>query len=143
MPFFEREAFRRMHEAIDPAWWLAAVADLCWPGVEYKGSHSREGIASAQTYFELYRKQAVGKPDMELFGKYMMMNGLLLSPRELLNAESVRAVLAADPSGEGERLLAAFAIEDRDRLEQFLDRTIPAGSYNTRRSESEPGVTGR
>ncbi|MGF9914460.1 FAD dependent oxidoreductase [Paenibacillus ehimensis] len=129
-PFFEREAIRRMQEAIDPAWWLTAVADLCWPGVEYTGSHSREGIAFAQNYFELYRKQAVGKPDMELFGKYMMMNGLLLSPRALLNAEAVRAVLAADATGEGERLLAEIAMKDRDhQLEQFLERTIPAGSY--------------
>ncbi|PUA36156.1 FAD dependent oxidoreductase [Paenibacillus elgii] len=128
--FFERETLRRMQEAIDPAWWLTAVADLCWPGVEYTGSHSREGIAFAQKYFELYRKQAVGKRDMELFGKYMMMNGLLLSPRELLNAEAVRAVLDADGSGEGERLLAEFAMKDRDhQLEQFLERTIPAGSY--------------
>lgn len=129
-PFFEREAIRRMQEAIDPAWWLTAVADLCWPGVEYTGSHSREGIAFAQNYFELYRKQAVGKPDMELFGKYMMMNGLLLSPRALLNAEAVRAVLAADATGEGERLLAEIAMKGRDhQLEQFLERTIPAGSY--------------
>ncbi|MDO3680902.1 FAD-dependent oxidoreductase [Paenibacillus ehimensis] len=129
-PFFEREAIRRMQEAIDPAWWLTVVADLCWPGVEYTGSHSREGIAFAQNYFELYRKQAVGKPDMELFGKYMMMNGLLLSPRALLNAEAVRAVLAADATGEGERLLAEIAMKDRDhQLEQFLERTIPAGSY--------------
>ncbi|MEK8129071.1 FAD-dependent monooxygenase [Paenibacillus filicis] len=122
---WEREVFEQMQVAIEPAWWLTTVSDLCWPGVTYTGAYSPEGIAFAQTYLDLYRKLAVGGRRMELFQKYMMVNGLLISPQEILSVEMIEAVLAADPTGEGKRWLAGLGLEEWARLQQFLKRNLP------------------
>jgi hypothetical protein len=124
-PDFERGVLQRMQDAIEPAWWLSAVADLRWSGVQYAGSYPLKGVAFTQKYFDLYLHQVFGQHNMHFFEQYYMMTSLLISPREVLNAEMVNAVLAADGSAQAKQLRAEFLREEGQSLEETLDQLIP------------------
>lgn len=136
-PDFERRFFQRMQDATEPAWWLSAIADRRWPGVEYAGPLSLEGMTLAQKYFDLYLKQArwqmaqdpQNPQSMGLFMKYMMMNGLMASPREIVNPPMIATLLEADSSSDEGRQLTQFlntlSREYGQSFEQIFDEIVP------------------
>jgi hypothetical protein len=124
-PDFERGVLQRMQDAIEPAWWLSAVADLRWSGVEYAGPYPLKGIEFTQKYFDLYLHQVFGQHNMHFFEQYYMMTSLLISPREVLSAEMVNAVLAAAGSAQAKQLRDEFLRVDGQSLEEKLDQLIP------------------
>lgn len=102
-PGFERHVLGRMQEAIAPAWWLSSVSDLNTPGVTYTGSSPLRGVRLIQVYRDLYLKYGPVL-DRELIQKGMqgqtymlknfLMNGLLISPCEVINARVLATLLA-------------------------------------------------
>jgi 2-polyprenyl-6-methoxyphenol hydroxylase-like FAD-dependent oxidoreductase len=136
-PDFERRFFLRIQGAIESAWWLSAIADRRWPGVEYVGPLSLEGMTLAQKYFDLYLKQARGQiaqdprnpQSMGMFMKYMMINGLMASPREIVNLPMIDALLEANSSSDEGRQLTQFldtlSREHGRPFDQIFDEIVP------------------
>jgi 2-polyprenyl-6-methoxyphenol hydroxylase-like FAD-dependent oxidoreductase len=125
-PEFERIVLQQMQDAIESAWWLSAVADLRWSGVEYTGSQPLKGVTFTQKYLNLVLKQAFGEGNMALLEKYFMVTGLVISPRELINAEMVNSVLEADASSEAQQLRDEFFGKDGRSMEEILDQMLPS-----------------
>jgi hypothetical protein len=134
---FERRALQRMQEAIAPAWWLSSVSDLSVPGVTYTGSSPLRGVRLIQLYLDLYLKYAPVL-DRELIQKGMqgqtymlknfLMNGLLISPREVINARTLATLLAvgeASGASEEQQLLVELLHSYPQRFEDILDEIIP------------------
>jgi 2-polyprenyl-6-methoxyphenol hydroxylase-like FAD-dependent oxidoreductase len=136
-PDFERRTLQRLQERIEPAWWLSAVSDLLWPGVEYSGPLSVQGLTLAQQYLPLYLEKAVraantGEHNMDLFSAYMMMNWLLISPRRIINAATIEALLHDDTSDRGKKLrkqIDELTQGGQRSLEAVLDEIIPTFTH--------------
>jgi 2-polyprenyl-6-methoxyphenol hydroxylase-like FAD-dependent oxidoreductase len=133
---FERFVFQRMQETVEPAWWLSAVSDLRWSGVEYVGPLPMKGFIFAQKFFDLYLKNAfqhmAQRP--ELFQMNIVVNGLLMSPRQIFNPQMIASLLAADPSSvEAQQLLAEFpqgdGLPSEEAIAKVLDELIPSFSH--------------
>jgi len=131
-PHFERHVLQRMQEAIEPAWWLSSVADLRWKGVEHVGSEPLKGVSFAQKYFNLYVKQAVKlaneENNLSMFQQYFMMNTLVLSPRDIINARTLTMLLTGDGSLEEKQLLAELGDVKEQQIQERLDELIPSFS---------------
>ncbi|GAA0839857.1 FAD-dependent monooxygenase [Bifidobacterium pullorum subsp. gallinarum] len=123
---FERSALQKIQSAIEPAWWLSAVADLRWPGVRYEGLLSAKGFAFAQSLFDMCQEQAYGRKDMAVFGQYMMVTGLLASPNDLFNAEYIQALVDGDSTGKGNTWLNQVLAAEGRPLEELLEEIIPS-----------------
>ncbi|MED0587422.1 FAD-dependent oxidoreductase [Bacillus subtilis] len=131
-PNFERKVLQRMQEAIEPAWWLSSIADLRWKGVEHVGAEPLKGVSFAQKYIDLYVKQAVKraneKNDPTMFLQYFMMNGLVLSPREIINASTLNMLLTGAETLEEKQLLAELGNIDQKQIQERLNELIPSFS---------------
>ncbi|MCZ8521352.1 MULTISPECIES: FAD-dependent oxidoreductase [Paenibacillus] len=129
-PNFERKVLQRMQEAIEPAWWLSSVADLRWNGVAHVGAEPLKGVTFAQSYIDLYVKQAVKlaneENDPSMFLQYFMMNSLVLSPREIINPHILSMLLTGDGSPEEKQLLAELGDADEQHIQERLDELIPS-----------------
>jgi hypothetical protein len=131
---FEQHTLQRLQERIEPAWWYSAVSDLSWPGVEYSGSLSMQGLTLAQKCIDLYLAKAVqaantGEHNMDLFYAYIMVNGLLTSPRKIVNAQTIEDLLKEDNSEMGQRLreqIDELTQGGQRSLETVLDEIIPS-----------------
>jgi 2-polyprenyl-6-methoxyphenol hydroxylase-like FAD-dependent oxidoreductase len=133
-PGFERHVLQRMQEAIAPAWWLSGVSDLSVSGVTYTGPSPLRGVRLIQLYLDLYLKYAPAH-DRELLQKGMqgqtymlknfLMNGLLISPREVINARTLATLLAAGEASKEQQLLAELLQGYPERFEAILDEIIP------------------
>lgn len=137
LPDFEQRMLQRLQERIEPAWWLSTVSDLLWPGVEYSGPLSLQGLTLAQQCIALYLAKAVraattGEHNMSLFTTYMMMNGLLISPRKIVNAATIKALLQNDTSEVGKQLrkqIGELTRGGKRSLEAVLDELIPSFAH--------------
>ncbi|MED3728378.1 NAD(P)/FAD-dependent oxidoreductase [Priestia filamentosa] len=131
-PHFERYVLQRMQEAIEPAWWLSSVADLRWKGIEHTGAEPLKGVSFAQKYFNLYLKQAVKLANEEnntsMFLQYFMMNALVLSPRDIINAHTLNMLLSGDESLEKQQLVDELGNVDEQQIQERLDELIPSFS---------------
>jgi 2-polyprenyl-6-methoxyphenol hydroxylase-like FAD-dependent oxidoreductase len=134
---FERHVLQRMQEAIAPAWWLSGVSDLSVSGIAYTGPSPLRGVRLIQLYLDLYLKYAPVH-DRELLQKGMqgqtymlknfLMNGLLISPREVINARTLATLLAVGDASEAskeQQLLAELLQNYPERFEAILDEIIP------------------
>ncbi|MCY9086563.1 FAD dependent oxidoreductase [Bacillus spizizenii] len=129
-PNFERKVLQRMQQAIEPAWWLSSIADLRWKGVKHVGAEPLKGVTFAQKYFDLYVKQAVKqaneKNNSSMFQQYIMMNALVLSPREVINSRMLNMILTGDGSLEEKQLLAELGDASEKQMQERLNQLIPS-----------------
>jgi hypothetical protein len=134
---FELRILQRLQEQIEPAWWYSAVSDLSWPGTEYSGPLSMQGLTLAQKCIDLYLAKAVqaantGERNMDLFYTYIMVNGLLISPRKIVNAQTIEMLLKYDSSKEGQKLreqIDELTHGGQRDLEAVLDEIIPSFAH--------------
>lgn len=133
-PGFERHVLGCMQEAIAPAWWLSSVSDLNTPGVTYTGSSPLRGVRVIQCYLDLYLKYApvhdrellqAGRQGQTYTLKNFLMHGLLISPREVINARILATLLAVGEASEERHLLAELLQGYPGRFEAILDEIIP------------------
>lgn len=128
-PGFERKVLQRMQQAIEPAWWLSSIADLRWKGVEHVGAVPLKGVKFAQKYFDLYLKQAVkqaNEGNSSMLQKYIMMNGLVHSPHEIINSDMLSVLIDGDESSEGNELLNELGEVDKRSLQERIHELIPS-----------------
>lgn len=159
-PHFERRTLASFQEAIEPAWWTSAVADLRWPGVTYTGQKPPKAVKLVQCYLDLYLQEATRcmeeqalqesdsppvKPDLfapqPSFLAYSLMNGLTLSPRVIFNATTYRQLLAIEAIQEGPHRLQNLTEQYHRPLEDILDDVLPEfllTFYSPRTSRTAP-----
>lgn len=131
-PDFERDALRRLQRASYPAWWLSALEDLRWPGVEHTGGRPFRHVGLLHKYFDLaverMTRQFTGPgavPD-PTFLSYFAMTGLLVAPGVVVNGTMLDALL------DGASTEAAQAIREEIRahgepISTVLADAVPAG----------------
>jgi 2-polyprenyl-6-methoxyphenol hydroxylase-like FAD-dependent oxidoreductase len=133
-PAFERRVLQLMQNAIAPAWWLSSMSDLNMPGVTYTGPSPLKGVRLIQLYLDLYLKYAAlhnqeqlqkGDPMQTYIFKYFMMNGLLIPPREVINARTLATMLASDGVSEEQQLFAALCQDYPGSFEEIFDEIVP------------------
>ncbi|MEB8687483.1 FAD dependent oxidoreductase [Bacillus cereus] len=130
-PGFERKVLQRMQQAIEPAWWLSSIADLRWKGVEHVGVVPLKGVKFAQKYFDLYLKQAVkqaNEGNSSMLQKYIMMNGLVHSPHDIINSDMLRMLINGDESLEENELLNELGEVDKKPMQERIHELIPSFS---------------
>ncbi|CAH1192386.1 MULTISPECIES: FAD-dependent oxidoreductase [Paenibacillus] len=125
-PSFEINVHQQMQGCIEVAWWLNAVSDLRWKGVEYVGIKPIQGLQFAQNYLEHVLQVSTEQANYEVFGLYWLVNSLFLSPSELFNAGMVTALLAAGGSGEAKQWLDHWMKESDQPLEERLKLLLPS-----------------
>ncbi|MDA2704990.1 FAD dependent oxidoreductase [Bacillus cereus] len=128
-PGFERKVLQRMQQAIEPAWWLSSIADLRWKGVEHVGAVPLKGVKFAQKYFDLYLKQAVkqaNEGNSSMLQKYIMMNGLVHSPHEIINSDMLSMLINGDESSEENELLNQLGEVDKKPMQERIHELIPS-----------------
>lgn len=126
---FERKVLQSMQQAIEPAWWLSSIADLRWKGVEHVGAVPLKGVKFAQKYFDLYLKQAVkqaNEGNSSMLQKYIMMNGLVYSPYEIINSYMLRMLINRDGSSEENELLNELGEVDKKPMQERIHELIPS-----------------
>ncbi|MCU4823294.1 FAD dependent oxidoreductase [Bacillus cereus] len=144
-PGFERKVLQRMQQAIEPAWWLSSIADLRWKGVEHVGVVPLKGVKFVQKYFDLYLKQAVkqaNEGNSSMLQKYIMMNGLVYSPHEIINSDVLRMLINEDESSEENELLNELLNElgevDKKPMQERIHELIP--SFTLAFENSDPNL---
>ncbi|MEB9612845.1 FAD dependent oxidoreductase [Bacillus cereus] len=128
-PRFERKVLQRMQQAIEPAWWLSSIADLRWKGVEHVGAVPLKGVKFAQKYFDLYLKQAVkqaNESNSSMLQKYIMMNGLVHSPHEIINSDMLRMLINGDEFSEENELLNELGEVNKKPMQERIHELIPS-----------------
>lgn len=126
---FERKVLQCMQQAIEPAWWLSSIADLRWKGVEHVGTVPLKGVEFAQKYFDLYIKQALKQArdgNSTMLQKYIMMNGLVPSPHEIINSDMLSMLITGDESSEGKELLKELGEVDKRSQQERIHELIPS-----------------
>lgn len=126
---FERMVLQRMQQAIEPAWWLSSIADLRWKGVEHVGAVPLKGVKFAQKYFDLYLKQAVkqaNEGNSSMLQKYIMMNGLVHSPHEIINSDMLRMLINGDEPSKENELLNELEEVDKKPMQERIHELIPS-----------------
>jgi 2-polyprenyl-6-methoxyphenol hydroxylase-like FAD-dependent oxidoreductase len=133
-PAFEQHVLKQMQKAIAPAWWLSSIADLSAPGVTYTGPSPLKGAGLIQAYLNLYFKYAMqsmqnpqpqGSFSQTLATKYFMMQGLVLSPREVINAPTLATLLTFSPPSMEQQLLSEFCQLYPNHFEEMLSEIVP------------------
>jgi 2-polyprenyl-6-methoxyphenol hydroxylase-like FAD-dependent oxidoreductase len=142
---FERHVLQRMQEAIAPAWWLSGISDLNAPGVTYTGSAPLRGARLIQLYLDLYLKYGI-EHDRELIQKgelaqtymlkYILLNGLLIPPRAVINAPTLATLLASTEGSEEQQLLAELFQDYPQHVEAIFDEIIPDFSRSFERPQA-------
>lgn len=137
-PGFERRVLQQMQNAIYPAWWRSTIEDLLWPGVTHSGPQPLKGVPFLHKYFDLCLKQStrqLAKLQQKgefnpLFFQYFMMNWLFISPREVINANMLDALLEHETPSEKQAILAElFEGYDHQSIEEVLDEVVPDFSF--------------
>lgn len=139
-PNFERRVLHRIQEAIAPAWWLSAVADLRWKGVKHIGSVPLKGVSFAQAYLDLFTKKAMEfatKGNQQFYLTEFLMNALILPPSQCFNANILSTILDDHGSPEEQRLRAELVVQDPSQFQQRIDECIPSfdSSFDDRLKE--------
>lgn len=83
----------------------------------------------AQKYFDLYLKQALKQArdgNSTMLQKYIMMNGLVYSPHEIINSDMLSMLTTEDETSEGNELLNELGEVDKRSLQERIHELIPS-----------------
>ncbi|TKI92421.1 FAD dependent oxidoreductase, partial [Bacillus cereus] len=95
----------------------------------------------AQKYFDLYLKQAVkqaNEGNSSMLQKYIMMNGLVYSPHEIINSDVLRMLINEDESSEENELLNELGEVDKKPMQERIHELIP--SFTLAFENSDPNL---
>ncbi len=160
-PDFERRTLKLFHDAVEPAWWLCAIADLRWPGVTYTGQQPPKAVALLQRYLDLYLQEAtkrtqeaikpmekhashasdrpvpapnLSSPEPSLSAYLLMLFNLFLPPQVVFNAITYHLLLEAEAAQEGPQLLQQLTDAYNLPLEEILKEILPTFSPSLRKA---------
>lgn len=96
---FERHTLQQMQHANELGWWLCAIADMAWEGVELKGTPIPH-LTFVQEFFNYYVQYAVQTKQTKYLEAYHRMHSFLIEPRNIINLEQLQDMIQADSTGE-------------------------------------------
>jgi hypothetical protein len=159
-PDFERRTLASFQEAIEPAWWLQAIADLRWSEVTYTGQNTPEGVPLVHRYLDLYTEEATKRmeqfmaahnpndplPPLDLFSpqpsfiSQALITEIMLSPRVVFNPTTYRLLLEIEAAQEGPHLLQHLTDEYHLPLDEILDKLLPVFSISFLQPRAKPAT---
>src|SRR6202035_5313254 len=93
-----------------------------------------KGVRLIRKYLDLYMTYAAlhdreqlqkGGIEQSYFVKYFMMNGLLISPRAVINSRMLETMLTSGEASEEQQLLAELFQDYPHSFQEMLDEIIP------------------
>ncbi|WP_426052577.1 NAD(P)/FAD-dependent oxidoreductase [Bacillus sp. DC4300-2b2] len=97
---FEKDTLQQMQQASELGWWLCAIADMAWDGVELKGETTIPHLTFVQEFLNRYVQYAIVTKQPERLEVYHRMHSFLTEPRDIINLEQLHDMIQADTSGE-------------------------------------------
>ena len=86
---FERHTLQQMQHANELGWWLCAIADMAWEGVELKGTPIPH-LTFVQEFFNYYVQYAVQTKQTKYLEAYHRMHSFLMEPRNIIKPAAAR-----------------------------------------------------
>ncbi|WP_051727880.1 NAD(P)/FAD-dependent oxidoreductase [Nocardia brasiliensis] len=114
-PGGELDMLRRLQQASYPAWWLSALEDLRWPGVEHRGGLAFARIPLLHKYFDLALERMTQQfaGDGTAFDPTLLtffaMTGLIAAPADVVNETMLKALLNGADTDAQQTLRAELA----------------------------------
>ncbi len=122
---FERNTLQQMQHANEPGWWLCAIADMAWEGVELKGGKPIPHLTFVQEYLNRYVQYAVQTKQAERLEAYHRMHSFLTEPREIINLEQLHDMIQADSTGDTARWWCQWDKENDELNQAFFHEAVP------------------
>ncbi|MFX0571139.1 NAD(P)/FAD-dependent oxidoreductase [Bacillus pumilus] len=97
---FEKDTLQQMQHASELGWWLCAIADMAWEGVELKGEKTIPHLTFVQEFLNRYVQYAIVTKQPKRLEAYHRMHSFLIEPRDIINLEQLLDMIQADTSGE-------------------------------------------
>ncbi|MGE6631043.1 FAD-dependent oxidoreductase [Bacillus sp. NPDC077027] len=122
---FEPTVMRHMQKAIEPGWWLCAIADLQWNGVELTAHHPIPHIEFVQEYLNRYVQHAILTNQPKLLEAYHSMHSFLKEPKEIINLEHLHDMIKRDETGDTKQWWEAWKQKSKKTEEELIDEAVP------------------
>lgn len=128
-PGGELELLRRLQQVSYPAWWLSALEDLRWPGVEHRGGPEFARVSLLHKYFDVALERmtqqfsGAGNRFDPTFLTFFAMTGLIAAPADVVNETMLKALLNGADT-EAERLLRAEIAAHGDEIGAVLAEAV-------------------
>ncbi|MDM5297586.1 FAD-dependent monooxygenase [Bacillus pumilus] len=122
---FERETLQQMQHAIEPGWWLCAIADMAWEGVELLAEKPIPHLTFIQEYLNRFVQYAIQTHQPKHLASYHQMHSFLIEPREIINLEQLHDMIEADQTGETAKWWEQWRKENDESNRVFLQEAVP------------------
>ncbi|WP_375567282.1 hypothetical protein ACE6HX_05920 [Bacillus pumilus] len=123
---FEKDTLQKMQHANELGWWLCAIADLAWNGVELKGETAIPHLTFVQGFLNRYVQYAIVTKQPERLEAYHRMHSFLTEPRDILNLEQLHDMIQSNASGETAEWWSQWDKEDDEGNRAFFHEAVPA-----------------
>lgn len=122
---FEKDTLQQMQHASELGWWLCAIADMAWEGVELKGEKTIPHLTFVQEFLNRYVQNAIVTKQPKCLEAYHRMHSFLIEPRDIINLEQLHVMIQADASGETAEWWSQWDQEDDKRNRAFFHEAVP------------------
>ncbi|MGM0970808.1 MAG: NAD(P)/FAD-dependent oxidoreductase [Bacillota bacterium] len=122
---FEKDTLQQMQHASELGWWLCAIADMAWEGVELKGEKTIPHLTFVQEFLNRYVQYAIVTKQPKCLEAYHRMHSFLIEPREIINLEQLHVMIQADASGETAEWWSQWDKEDAEGNRAFFHEAVP------------------
>ncbi|WP_342496326.1 FAD-dependent monooxygenase [Bacillus sp. FSL K6-3149] len=122
---FEKDTLQQMQQASELGWWLCAIADMAWEGVELKGEKTIPHLTFVQEFLNRYVQYAIVTKQPKCLEAYHRMHSFLIEPRDIINLEQLLDMIQADTSGETAEWWSQWDQEDDKRNRAFFHEAVP------------------
>lgn len=122
---FEKDTLQQMQQASELGWWLCAIADMAWDGVELKGEATIPHLTFVQEFLNRYVQYAIVTKQPECLEAYHRMHSFLTEPREIINLEQLHNMIQADTSGETAEWWKRWDQKNDEGNRAFFHEAVP------------------
>ncbi|MGZ9698350.1 NAD(P)/FAD-dependent oxidoreductase [Bacillus safensis] len=122
---FEKDTLQQMQQASELGWWLCAIADMAWEGVELKGETTIPHLTFVQEFLNRYVQYAIVTKQSERLEVYHRMHSFLTEPRDIINLEQLHDMIQADTSGETAEWWKQWDQKNDEGNRAFFHEAVP------------------
>nr|WP_237697790.1 FAD-dependent oxidoreductase [Bacillus australimaris] len=122
---FEKDTLQQMQRVNELGWWLCAIADMAWEGVELKGDTTIPHLKFVQEFLNRYVQYAIVTKQPERLEAYHRMHSFLTEPREIINLEQLHDMIQADDSGETAEWWSQWDQKNDEHNRAFFHEAVP------------------
>ncbi|MFB8734149.1 hypothetical protein ACEQPO_09970 [Bacillus sp. SL00103] len=114
-----------MQDANELGWWLCAIANMAWEGVELKSETTIPHLTFVQEFLNRYVQYAILTKQPERLVAYHRMHSFLREPRDIINLEQPHDMIQADTSGETAEWWNQWDQRTMNAIELFFHEAVP------------------